>query len=191
MRIGIVIGSVREGRFGEGIGAWVKERADALADELGAGAGGGQELEFEVLDVLAFDLPIMRVENWAERPDAPAEVVRWRDAVAACDGFVFITPEYNRTIPGAFKNAYDLLSTEWRHKPFALVSYGGAGGVRAQETWRVVAAAYEMVDVGASVALIRRLDFPEGHFERTDHHDRTLGTVLTRLVELTRALGAA
>ena len=95
MRIGIVIGSVREGRFGEGIGAWVKERADALAGELGAGQ---EDVEFEVLDVLEFDLPIMRVENWAERPEAPEQVVRWRDAVAACDGFVFITPEYNLSL---------------------------------------------------------------------------------------------
>ena len=183
MKIGVIIGSIRKGRTAEKVAAWLRENI-----------GEREGFEYEFIDLADFELPLydgaglpMLMNKQYDNP----EVTRWSQAVDSCDGFIFITPEYNRTIPGAFKNAYDLLSTEWRHKPFALVSYGGAGGVRAQETWRVVAAAYEMVDVGASVALIRRLDFPEGHFERTDHHDRTLGTVLTRLVELTRALGAA
>jgi NAD(P)H-dependent FMN reductase len=182
MNIGIVIGSVREGRLGESIGAWVAERARVQQD--------AADVEWTVLDLKDFDLPIMASESWAQDEDGPAEVHRWRDAVAACDGFVFVTPEYNRNIPGAFKNAYDLLSKQWMDKTLAIVAYGGLGGVRANEAWRVTTAAYNMHVVGDSVNLVRRLDFPGGTLALTDHHDRTLAKVLARLVALTRAVSA-
>lgn len=69
MRLGIVIGSVREGRFGAQIGAWVEEVARGLD-------AGGRDVEWEVLDVAAFDLPIMTDEGWAQDEDGPAEVHR-------------------------------------------------------------------------------------------------------------------
>ncbi|GAA1127048.1 NAD(P)H-dependent oxidoreductase [Citricoccus alkalitolerans] len=180
MKIGIVIGSVREGRLGESIGAWVAERARAQA--------GAADVEWTVLDVKAFNLPIMASENWAQDENGPAEVHRWRDAVAECDGFVFVTPEYNRNIPGAFKNAFDLLSRQWRDKTLAIVAYGGLGGVRANEAWRFTVASYNMHVVGDSVNLIRRVDFPGGKLALTDHHDTSLSKVLARLVSLTRAV---
>lgn len=185
MRIGIVIGSVRQGRLGASVGAWVADRARAL--DTSAVPGG---VEWEVLDLRDFDLPLMTDENWARAEDGPAEVHRWRDAVAACDGFVFVSPEYNRNIPGAFKNAYDLLSKQWMDKTLAIVAYGGLGGVRANEAWRVTTAAYNMHVVGDSVNLVRRMDFPGGELALTDHHDRSLDKVLRRLVDLTRALTA-
>jgi NAD(P)H-dependent FMN reductase len=183
MRIGIVIGSVRQGRLGASVGAWVAARARAL--DTSSVPGG---VEWTVLDLRDFDLPVMTDENWAQAEDGPAEVHRWRDAVAECDGFVFISPEYNRNIPGAFKNAYDLLSRQWMGKTLAIVAYGGLGGVRANEAWRITTAAYNMHVVGDSVNLVRRMDFPGGELALTDHHDRSLEKVLRRLVDLTRAL---
>ncbi|HRO92363.1 MULTISPECIES: NAD(P)H-dependent oxidoreductase [Micrococcaceae] len=183
MRIGIVIGSVRPGRLGASVGAWVADRARAL--DTSSVPGG---VEWTVLDLRDFDLPVMTDENWAQAEDGPAEVHRWRDAVAECDGFVFISPEYNRNIPGAFKNAYDLLSRQWMDKTLAIVAYGGLGGVRANEAWRITTAAYNMHVVGDSVNLVRRMDFPGGELALTDHHDRSLEKVLRRLVDLTRAL---
>ncbi|MDI3330350.1 MAG: NAD(P)H-dependent oxidoreductase [Micrococcus sp.] len=185
MRIGIVIGSVREGRLGTSVGAWVADRARAL--DTSAVPGG---VEWQVLDLKDFRLPVMTDENWAQAADGPAEVHRWRDAVAACDGFVFVSPEYNRNIPGAFKNAYDLLSRQWMDKTLAIVAYGGLGGVRANEAWRITTAAYNMHVVGDSVNLVRRMDFPGGELALTDHHDRSLDKVLRRLVDLTRAVSA-
>lgn len=185
MRIGIVIGSVREGRLGASVGAWVADRARALdTPEVPGG------VEWTVLDLKDFDLPVMTDENWAQAEDGPAEVHRWRDAVAGCDGFVFVSPEYNRNIPGAFKNAYDLLSRQWMDKTLAIVAYGGLGGVRANEAWRITTAAYNMHVVGDSVNLVRRMDFPGGELALTDHHDRSLDKVLRRLVGLTRAITA-
>ncbi|MFC7401621.1 NADPH-dependent FMN reductase [Citricoccus sp. GCM10030269] len=182
MRIGIVIGSIREGRIGESVGQWVAERARSHED--------GADVEWSVLDLKEFNLPLLTNENWADEEDGPAEVHRWRDAVAACDGFVFVSPEYNRNIPGAFKNAYDLLNKPWIDKSLAIVAYGGLGGVRANEAWRVTAAAYNMHVVGSSVNLVRRVDFAGGELALDEHHDRSLDRVLKRLIGLTRKLTA-
>ena len=65
----------------------------------------------------------------------PAEWLAFKAAIAAADGVLFVTPEYNRTIPGALKNAIDVGSrpygkSAWEKKPAAIVtaSPGGIGG---------------------------------------------------------------
>ena len=69
------------------------------------------------------------------RPTRRAEWVAFKQAIAAADGILFVTPEYNRTIPGALKNAIDVGSrpygkSAWEKKPAAIVtaSPGGIGG---------------------------------------------------------------
>src|SRR5690242_20759724 len=49
--------------------------------------------------------------------------------------FIFVTPEYNHGVPGAFKNAFDSLGHEWVGKPVAFVSHGSVCGVRSVEQW--------------------------------------------------------
>lgn len=44
------------------------------------------------------------------------------------DGFVFVTPEYNRSIPASLKNAIDYLAAEWKEKQAAIISYGYIDG---------------------------------------------------------------
>jgi chromate reductase len=68
----------------------------------------------------------------------PADVMALADAVRAADGVIFITPEYNYTIPGALKNAIDWVSRvdnqPFREKPVAIQSATGGplGGARMQ-----------------------------------------------------------
>lgn len=69
----------------------------------------------------------------------PAEVSELLDAIAAADGVLFVTPEYNYSVPGVLKNAIDWASrpayeSVFRGKPcFVVTTSGGAmGGVRAQ-----------------------------------------------------------
>ena len=77
----------------------------------------------------------------------PAVVTELKDAIAAADGLLIATPEYNGSIPGALKNAIDWLSRPtddiarvFGGKPVALVgaSPGGFGTVLAQEAWLAV-----------------------------------------------------
>lgn len=51
-----------------------------------------------------------------------------RAQIAALDGVIFFTPQYNAGYPTSLKNAIDCLGAEWRGLPAAVVSYGGRGG---------------------------------------------------------------
>ena len=74
----------------------------------------------------------------------PGAVARLKDAIAAADGLVLVTPEYNNSIPGVFKNAIDWLSRPpadikrvFGGKPVALLgaSPGGFGTILSQNAW--------------------------------------------------------
>lgn len=77
--------------------------------------------------------------------DYPPEPRALKDAIAACDAVLFITPEYNRSIPGALKNAIDWASRPWGqnsfdHMPAAVIgaSPGQIGTAIAQQSLRAV-----------------------------------------------------
>jgi len=74
----------------------------------------------------------------------PAVVARLKDAIASADGLLFVTPEYNNSIPGVAKNAIDWLSRPaadiarvFRDKPVAIAgaSPGGFGTILSQNAW--------------------------------------------------------
>src|SRR5262245_48337688 len=135
MKIGIIVGSIRDGRKGAAVGDWVAQRAAEVADA-----------QFEVLDLKEFDVPLMTSSTMPAMADRQYEsdnVTRWSQAVDSCDGFIFVTPEYNYGLPGGFKNAVDTLGPEWTHKTVAFVSYGGDGGHRATAQWRQVIVNFE------------------------------------------------
>ena len=77
--------------------------------------------------------------------DYPPEAVALKEAIAASDGVLFVTPEYNRSIPGALKNAIDWASRPWGqnsfdHMPAAVIgaSPGQIGTAVAQQSLRSV-----------------------------------------------------
>jgi chromate reductase len=79
--------------------------------------------------------------------DYPVEARALKDAIAATDAVLFITPEYNRSIPGALKNAIDWASRPWGqnsfdHIPAAVIgaSVGAIGTAVAQQSLRAVLA---------------------------------------------------
>jgi chromate reductase, NAD(P)H dehydrogenase (quinone) len=79
-----------------------------------------------------------------ERDGIPAPVTTLKDAIAAADGLLIVTPEYNNSIPGVLKNAVDWLSRPpadiarvFRGKPVAVIgaSAGAFGTILAQDAW--------------------------------------------------------
>lgn len=180
MKIGIVIGSVREGRNGKGIGDWVVARAAERSDA-----------EFVTIDLKEFDLPLMSsatLPAMADRKYESANVIRWSEAIDGCDGFVFVTPEYNHGVPGALKNAVDSLGPEWTGKTIGFVSYGADGGIRSVEQWRQIAANFQMLDVRAQVSISVFAECGAGGFTPAERRPRELATLLDQLVSLTRRL---
>ena len=109
-------------------------RADSLTQKLARGIelAVGDRLTFN--DIAIHDLPLYNpdLEKDAAHPDWDA----FRAAVKACDGLLFVSPEWNRSVPGGLKNAIDIGSRPYgqgvfQKKPTAVVtqSSGGTGGL--------------------------------------------------------------
>jgi chromate reductase, NAD(P)H dehydrogenase (quinone) len=89
------------------------------------------------------DIPLYNGDEEAAH-GVPAPVARLKDAIAAADGLLLVTPEYNNSVPGVAKNAIDWLSRPpadvprvFRGKPVAIAgaSPGGFGTVLSQAAW--------------------------------------------------------
>jgi chromate reductase, NAD(P)H dehydrogenase (quinone) len=87
------------------------------------------------------DLPFYNQD--LETAEPPSQWTRFRDEIRACDGVLFVTPEYNRGPPGAMKNAIDVGSrpppqSVWNGKPCGIVSTspGALGGFGANHVLR-------------------------------------------------------
>ena len=86
------------------------------------------------------------------RPPYEHEVVKkWTAQIAASDGFVFVTPEYNYGTSAVLKNAIDWVYPEWNRKAAAFVSYGSAMGARAVQQLRETAVEIQMAPIRSSV----------------------------------------
>ncbi|HET6653502.1 MAG TPA: NADPH-dependent FMN reductase [Nocardioides sp.] len=99
-----------------------------------------QDLEFTEIPIGNLALYSPDFDN-----DYPPEAMELKDAISASDGVLFVTPEYNRSIPGALKNAIDWASRPWGqnsfdHMPAAVIgaSPGPIGTAVGQQSLRAV-----------------------------------------------------
>jgi NAD(P)H-dependent FMN reductase len=120
-KIGIIMSTTRPGRFADIPTDWLfniaKERNDA---------------DFEIVDLRDYPMPFF--EEKAPLHQAPPQnevALRWGKKIASLDGYIFITAEYNHSIPAVLKNAVDYLHSEIRRKPATFLGYGGTGAARA------------------------------------------------------------
>src|SRR3712207_2264823 len=81
------------------------------------------------------------------------------ERVPAFDGFVFVTPEYNHSIPAVLKNALDYVYGEWNNKAAGFVGYGSVGGARAVEHLRGIASELQLAHVRQALAFSLFADF--------------------------------
>lgn len=138
LRLAVIIGSNREGRFGPTVAGWFAEQARQYDD-----------LEVDVIDLA--EIPLPTVIDFGAAPDA--HVSELAERLETADAYVVVTPEYNHSFPAALKNAIDLYREQWRAKPVGFVSYGGmGGGLRAVEQLRLVFAELHTVTVRDSVS---------------------------------------
>ncbi|WIY01657.1 NAD(P)H-dependent oxidoreductase [Amycolatopsis mongoliensis] len=143
VRVAVIVGSVREGRFGPVVAGWLA----CVAREHGG-------FEVDVVDLAEPDLPMV-LPAFGATPSATvvAAVGKVTPRLEAADAFVVVTPEYNHSYPASLKNAIDWHRTEWTAKPVAFVSYGGtSGGLRAVEHLRAVFAELHAVTIRDTVS---------------------------------------
>jgi NAD(P)H-dependent FMN reductase len=123
MKLAIVVGSTREGRKTPNQAKWVLNEAKQT-----------DGIEAEIVDLRDYPLPFFN-EAISPRynPDrvVEGEVKVWLDKINAFDAYIFVTPEYNHTIPAVLNNAIDYITWELQRKPAAVISHGSVGGARA------------------------------------------------------------
>lgn len=126
-KIAVVVGSLRKDSIN-------KKMARALI------ALAPSSLSFEMIEL--GDLPLYN-QDFDDEGNVPMSWTRFREQVSGCDGVLFLTPEYNRSLPGVLKNAIDIGSRPygksiWNKKPVAVmsVSPGAIGGFGANHHLR-------------------------------------------------------
>jgi NAD(P)H-dependent FMN reductase len=128
LKLAIIIGSVREGRFGPVVANWFAQQVD-------------DRFEIDIIDLADTTLPALPAVPPALDPDPvrPAGMRDLTDRLATADAYVIVTPDYNRSYPAALKAAIDWHFTQWDAKAIGFVGYsGGSGGLLAIEHLRQV-----------------------------------------------------
>lgn len=173
LKIGIILGSTRQGRVSPQVGQWVKEIADKRGDA-----------EYEIVDIADYKLPFLGETN-GEEPGVKA----WPQKLAGLDGFVFIVQEYNHSITGALKNALDMAREEWNNKAAGIVSYGSTGGARAAEHLRGICGELKIADVRTHPTLSLFTDFENfTTFKPAALHLQNVNTMLDEVIAWSGAL---
>lgn len=135
LRIGLIMGSVREGRLCDRVTAWVVRTLQ-----------GENGIQLRVIDPRT---ALPAVENGGGKSTKAL-----KQLLAGMDGFIVITPEYNHSFPAALKQLIDSAYDEWQTRPVGFVSYGAmSGGIRAVEQLRQVFAELHAVTLRDGVAL--------------------------------------
>lgn len=154
LKVGLVYGSTRPGRFCDTIARWASSRIAVHAG-----------FAVEPID------PAQSGSSLSER-------------LAACDAFIVVTPEYNHGYPAPLKELIDSYGSEWHAKPVAFVSYGGiSGGLRAVEQLRLVFAELHAVTVRDSVSFAGAWEHfdANGALRNPERFERSMDAMLRRL----------
>lgn len=148
MKLLVINGSVRESRATSRVVSWVEKIAQQTAQNVEIAT-----IDLKELKLPMFDEAISPMMNPDRKPEGVVKT--WLDALADADGYVFVTPEYNHTMPSGLKNAIDYIDFQVMKKPFLVVGHGGVGGARAtQELKLALNASIGAVPVPVAVAVV-------------------------------------
>lgn len=145
IKIGLIVGSTRPGRFAGVPAKWLLE-----------GAAERQDFRLDELDLLEADLPFLdeiippaMLNGAYSNPKTNA----WRHRLGEYDGYIATVAEYNHGPTRALKNALDSAWIEWRRKPIAFVGYGMTGAARAIGQLRTTVVELQMAPLGHEVTI--------------------------------------
>ena len=143
-QIAVIVGSLRENSFNLKLARAITKLAPA---------------DFTFNHLRIGDLPLYDQDDDADQPPA---VLRLKQEIVEADGVLFVTPEYNRSVPGVLKNAIDHASrpygqSAWARKPSGIlgVSVGAIGTAAAQQHLRTILAYLDMPTLGQPEAFIQ------------------------------------
>ncbi len=145
--IAVIVGSLRKASFNRSLASAIIKLAPS-------------EFTFKHLDI--GDLPLYNQDDDGNPADS---VKRLKSDVRAAQGLLFVTPEYNRSLPGVLKNALDHASrpygqSAWTGKPAGVlgVSVGTIGTAIAQQHLRTILAYLDVPTLGQPEAFVQAKD---------------------------------
>ncbi|WP_174615511.1 NADPH-dependent FMN reductase [Virgibacillus ihumii] len=181
LNIGIILGSVRQGRNGEAVANWMYDFAADRNDD---------GVNYELVDLADYNLPMLGAAvPEAQQKEAEAVIQSWSEKMASFDGYIFVVPEYNHAVGGAIKNALDYLKPEVANKAAGFVGYGSLGGTRAHENLRLIFGELQVADVQTAVTFSLMTDFENfSVFKPADYHAANANGMLDQLLAWSGAL---
>jgi NAD(P)H-dependent FMN reductase len=132
----VIAASVRKQRLSRVLAEWI------------AGLVPGEKAGVDLIDLAEHPLPD---DELLQPGGGPRSEIA--DRVAAADGFVIVTPEYNHSYPASLKRAIDWHYAEWKFKPATVITYGVQGGLPAAEHLRGVFAELSVVTTRRAVGI--------------------------------------
>lgn len=180
LKIGIILGSTRDGRVSPAVAEWVLGFTE-----------DNTEAEFEIVDIK--DYNFLEFNNMPpgmlNRQYGEDNVTKWSQKIDSLDGFIFVTPEYNKNISPSLKNAIDHLGPEWANKAAGSVSYGSTLGVAATFALRQTLSNLGVAIVPSFGALSIFTDFENmTEFKPGDHHADSINATIDRVVMWSKAM---
>lgn len=178
-KIAIIVGSTRPGRKGESVARWMYEIANKRNDA-----------EYELVDIADYQLPLL------DEPMPPimgqytkTHTQAWSAKIDSFDGYVFVTPTYNRGTSGALKNAIDFLFKEWNNKAAGLIGYGASDGISAMDGLRLILSELKVATVRSQLSLSVRTDFENySTFKPALHHEHMANAIIDEVLAWSSAL---
>jgi NAD(P)H-dependent FMN reductase len=182
VKIGIITGSTRPARVNLQVAEWVKDFAEKM----------DLDAQFEIVDIKEYDFPMFN-ENvppaMANKEYSQDTVNAWSQKIDELDGFIFITPEYNKSITSSLKNAIDYIGPEWGNKAAGIVGYGSTLAVAATLSLRQILGNLNIATVTPFGAFSLFTDFENmTTFKPAEIHNATMENVITTTVNWSKGL---
>ena len=182
LNIGVILASVRDNRVGPIVANWLLEEVNYIKKD---------DVTFELVDLKDYLMPFVGL---AQTDKEKATIKRWQDKIKSFDGYILVTPEYNRMIPGALANAFQYLVTDHlANKALAFVGYGYLGASRAITNFRASLAIMNVAVVSKELNISFNTDFfkpmtSEMKFTPGDWHKKDILQLVSELTNWSYAL---
>lgn len=177
VKLAIITGSTRKGRFGDKPAEWILKRAQAH-----------DGFDTSLIDLRNHDLPFFRSPTTTDEQNKATTA--FAKQIERFDAYILTVAEYNHAPTAVLKNALDHLDA--MRKPVAYVAYGGVGGARAVEHLRAVTAELRMVSVRDAVHItyadLKPVMSGDAELEDLPHLAKNADTMLKELAWWARLL---
>lgn len=145
MKLAIVLGSTRQGRQSDRQAKWILNTAQQT-----------EGITAEIIDLKDYPMPFFDEPispRYNPNRDIDPTAQKWLAKLDEYEAYIFVTAEYNHSIPAVLKNALDYVTFEMNRKPSTIASHGTVGGARAAMHLKEILSESKSVPIQNAIAL--------------------------------------